>query len=391
MSSTKLSDSGLKDAPSATPSCAVRDPLQASAPCRVMQCVAYLGIDVSKATLDVALLRLGKLKHKAVANHGAGFASLVQWLAVHGVELGTLHVCLEATGPYGEACATALADAGCVVSVVNPARIKGFGQSELIRNKTDAVDAGLIARFCAAMHPSAWAAPTPEQRKLRALVDRVQALQDNLQQERNRQSLPVEVADARVSASLAAHVQFLERAIAQLRCDIDAHIDGNALLKHSAALLVSIDAVGAVTAAKVLAYAGDVSRFDSAKAFSAFVGVAPRQKRSGSSVRGRSVMGKGGSNALRHALFMPAMVAMRHNKVVVALAERLKARGLKGKAIIGAAMHKLAHLIYGVLHTQTPYRADWAKTAQSLQPAPADNSSHASQAKEVQPPRAALA
>jgi transposase len=129
--------------------------------------------------------------------------------------------------------------------------------------------------------------------------------------------------------------------------------------------LSSIDAIGDVTTAKVLAYAGDVRRFDSAKAFSAFVGVAPRQKRSGTSIKGRSMMGKGGSNALRHALFMPAMVAIRHNDVVKDLAQRLKAKGLKGKAIIGAAMHKLAHLIYGVLKTQTPYRADWVQRQQA--------------------------
>ena len=88
---------------------------------------------------------------------------------------------------------------------------------------------------------------------------------------------------------------------------------------------------------------------------------------------------------------MPAMVAMRFSDVVVALAERLKAKRLKGKEIIGAAMHKLAHLIYGVLRIQTPYRADWANPAQSVQPAPAGNSSDARQAKEVQPPRAVLA
>ena len=334
-------------------------------------CNAHLGIDVSKAKLDVALLRLGKLKHKVVANTPAGFEALLNWLRAQDVDLVKLHVCMEATGPYSEACATALADATCVVSVVNPARIKGFGQSELIRNKTDEVDAGLIARFCATMHPGSWLAPAPEQRKLRALVDRMQALQDNLQQERNR----LAVAQEQVRASIQAHVAYLDKAIVALKADIDEHIDSHWQLKHSQELLTSIDAVGDVTACKVLAYAGDVQRFDSAKAFSAFVGVAPRQKRSGSSVRGRSMMGKGGSNALRHALFMPAMVAMRYNDVVKDLALRLKARGLKGKAIIGAAMHKLAHLIYGVLKTQTPYRADWAKNANPKEVSPQEPAS----------------
>ncbi len=333
---------------------------------QTLQSTAHVGIDVSKAKLDIALLRSGKVKSKVLSNNAAGFAELVKWLLGQGLELGRTHVCMEATGPYSDGCATALADAGCVVSVVNPARVKGFGQSELIRNKTDEVDAALIARFCAAMHPDAWQAPSPEQRKLRSLVDRLQALQDSLQQERNRQALPEDMADIRVRQSIDEHVRYLEQAIAKLRQDIDDHIEGHPQLKASAALLTSIDAIGEVTTAKVLAYAGDVTRFDSAKAFSAFVGVAPRQKRSGTSIKGRSMMGKGGRNALRHALFMPAMVAIRHNDVVKALAERLKAKGLKGKAIIGAAMHKLAHLIYGVLKTQVPYRADWAKGSQGL-------------------------
>ena len=354
MSSTKFSD---------------RDPVSHGD--AAASCNAHLGIDVSKAKLDVPLLRLGKLKHKVVANTPAGFEALLNWLRVQDVDLVKLHVCMEAIGPYSEACATALADATCVVSVVNPARIKGFGQSELIRNKTDEVDAGLIARFCATMHPSSWLAPAPEQRQLRALVERMQALQDNLQQQRNR----LAVTQEQVRASIQAHVAYLAKAIVALKADIDEHIYSHWQLKHSQELLTSIDAAGDVTACKVLACAGDVQRFDSAKAFSAFGGVAPRQKRLGSSVRGRSMMGKGGSNPLRHALFMPAMVAMRYNDVVKDLALRLKARGLKGKAIVGGAMHKLAHLIYGVLKTQTLYRADWAKNANPMEVSPQEPAS----------------
>jgi transposase len=116
----------------------------------------------------------------------------------------------------------------------------------------------------------------------------------------------------------------------------------------------------------VLAYAGHVDRLESAKAFSAFIGVAPRQRRSGTTLQ-RTMMGKGGSNALRHALYMPAMVALRFNKTVAALGERLAARGMAKKAIIGAAMHKLAHLIYGVLKTRQPFRADWASIGKPQQ------------------------
>ncbi len=322
-----------------------------------------LGIDVSKAKLDVAFLRDGKLKHRSFDNRASGFEQLLSWIDERGVERRRLHVCMEATGPYSEACAMHLSDAGLRVSVVNPARVKGFAQSELSRNKTDQADAALIARFCAAMRPEPWQAPTPELRKLRALIERLQALQDNAQQERNR----LAVCDSAIRENIEAHLNFLLDAIAKLERDIDDHVDRHPDLRDRAKLLSSIDGIGALTASKVLAYAGHVDRFESAKAFSAFIGVAPRQRRSGTTLQ-RTMMGKGGSNALRHALYMPAMVALRFNKTVAALGERLAARGLAKKAIIGAAMHKLAHLIYGVLKTGQPFRTDWANTSSGQQP-----------------------
>lgn len=334
-----------------------RDCNDTSTPANYALPQVHLGIDVAKAKLDIALLRAGRVRNKVLPNTPTGFTALLAWLGDHGVDIAHLHACLEATGPYSEAIAIFLADAGAIVSVVNPLRIKGFGQSELVRNKSDEVDAALIARFCATMQPEPWQAPTPAQRKLRALIDRLQALADNAQQERNR----LQSANEAIAASIHAHLAFLEQEMAKLQREIDDHIDHHPDLKSRAQLLTSIDAVGSLTASKVLAYAGDVRRFASSKAFAAFIGVAPRHKRSGN-FQGRTTMGKGGSNALRQALFMPAMVAMRYNAQIKALAERLRAKGMKGKAIIGAAMHKLAHLIYGVLKNGVPYRTDWPTT-----------------------------
>ena len=115
--------------------------------------------------------------------------------------------------------------------------------------------------------------------------------------------------------------------------------------------------------AKVLAYAGNVSRFDSAKSLSAFAGVCPQQRQSGTSIKGRTVVSKRGHADLRKALYMPGMVAIRYNPLIKDMAERLKAKGMAPKAIISAAMHKLIHLIYGVLKTRQPFDANWAKKA----------------------------
>src|ERR1700712_2132326 len=147
----------------------------------------WVGIDVSKRKLDVACLNdVGKVKSKVFSNDSAGHSALLSWLSERGATLESAHVCMESTGPYSEAPAIALADASWKVSVVNPVRPKAFAQSEMIRNKTDRADAELLARFCAKMQPEVWQPPSLEQRQLRALVDRLQALKDMRQQESNR-------------------------------------------------------------------------------------------------------------------------------------------------------------------------------------------------------------
>ena len=146
--------------------------------------VSVLGIDIAKQKFDVALLLDGKTKHKSCKNSAEGFETLMLWLEKQGIQ--KVHACLEATGNYGEDLAIYLHEAGHTVSIVNPARIKGFAQSELIRTKTDKIDAGIIARFCLAMKPEPWIPPSPEIRSLRALVRRVDSLIDMRSQEKNR-------------------------------------------------------------------------------------------------------------------------------------------------------------------------------------------------------------
>lgn len=113
---------------------------------------SVVGIDVSKSKVDLALLRESKYKHKVFKNNKHGHESIVTWLSKLGVK--SAHICLESTNIYGEALAKVLHDAGYIVSIVNPARIKGFSQSELSRTKTDKADAAMIARFCLTMTPA---------------------------------------------------------------------------------------------------------------------------------------------------------------------------------------------------------------------------------------------
>lgn len=316
----------------------------------------WLGIDVSKRKLDVALLDArGKVKQRVFDNDSAGFSQLRKWLSERGAEPMDSRVCMEATGPYSEACATDLCDAGWVVAVVNPARVKGFAQSQLSRNKTDSADATMLARFSAQMHPDPWQPAPPEVRELRALVDRLQTLKDMQQQELNR--LEAHTGNPVLTASIQEHIDWLQRCVAELQRQIDDHIDGHPRLKQDAQLIESIPGMGQVTTPKVLAFLGDVRRFKNAKALAAFIGVTPRRRESGSSVRGRSTLSRAGHSQMRTALYMPALVASRHNPVVKAFGDRLRLSGLAPKAVIGACMHKLALLIYGVLRSERPFDA----------------------------------
>lgn len=320
----------------------------------------FVGIDVAKRKLDIALLYKGKVKSKVVENSPAGYALLLQWLAQQGAKTDVSHVCMEATGPYSEAVALALSDAGWTISVVNPARIKGFAQGELARNKTDRADAALLARFCLAMRPSVWIPPSQEWRQLRAWVDRLQALKDMRQQEVNRIEANQAANQPEVVKAIQMHVDWLDAQIKQLESDIDDHINRHPQLKQDAQLLLSIPGIGATTVAKLLAYAGDIKRFTNAKALAAFIGVMPRHKLSGSSVKGRTMMSRTGHADLRKVLYMPGMVGLRHNLVIREFGQRLRAKGMAPKAVVGAAMRKLAHLIYGVISSGMPFDAKLA-------------------------------
>lgn len=325
-----------------------------------------VGIDVSKSKLDVCVLKGEKLKTKVFRNTHAGHVELSEWLRQREL-LADTPIVLEATGPYSEGVAIALTDAGWAVSVVNPARVVGFAQSELARNKTDKADARLIAKFGQRADLDIWVAPSPATRQLRALIDRLQALIDMRQQEKNRLEALDHGTPTTVRRMVDEHIEWLNNQIKKVQSEIDDHIDGNPELRLDAELIESIPGIGRRAAAQFLAYIGDVRRFHNAKALAAFIGVTPRQKQSGSSINGRSRLSRAGHASARKSLFMPGMVAKRYNPVVIAMAKRLEVRGLTAKAIVGASMRKLVHLIYGVVKSGQPFDARIALSKLELQ------------------------
>jgi len=319
-----------------------------------------LGIDIAKLKFNICLLTLnGKLKHKVFPNTEVGFLQLDAWLSKQGAP--RVHVCMEATGTYGEALALHLHTAGHTVSVVNPAAIKAFAGSRLSRTKTDRVDAELIARFCRAQQPPAWTPPAIEVRHLQALVRRLQSLVEMRTMESNR--LEAIIANDMVKSSVEDHITYLNQQIKQAEALIRTHINNHPRLKQQSDLLDSIPGIGEATAATLLAEITDISQYESARQVAAYAGLVPRERQSGSSVRGRTRLSKIGNARLRKALYFPAITALRCSPFFKTWAEGLRQRGKCQMSVIGAAMRKLIHLAYGVLKTGRPFDPEWGKTA----------------------------
>lgn len=310
----------------------------------------FLGIDVAKNKLDVALLRPdGKWRQKVIDNTPAGFHTLANWLTSHGV--AGLHACMEATGIYWEDVAEFLAAQGVTVSVINPAQIKAFGASRLVRTKTDRVDAKLIAEFCRERQPEAWRAPPVSEQTLRALVLRLNALQAMQTQENNR----LQVAREAVKQGIEKHLDWLDKEIQALIKTIRDHINSHPDLKQKRDLLDSIPGLGERTIAVLLAFLGSPERFNNARQAAAFAGLDPRQFESGSSVKAKPRLSKIGHAFLRRAMYMPAMVTLYKTAWGKLFLSRLKAAGKPPMLIIGAMMRKLIHVAFGVLKSGLPF------------------------------------
>ncbi len=310
----------------------------------------HLGIDVAKAKLDCALrFANGKIKSKVVENNPQGFKTLSEWLAKH--DASEVHICMEATGVYWEAVAEYFANQGKVVSVINPVQIKAFGQSELLRTKTDAVDARLIARFCAERHPEPWQAPSLSEQSLRAMVLRLEALQVMRTQESNR----LEVSHEVVQPNILSHINWLDEQIKALMKQINQHLDRDGDLKNKRDLLESIPGVGERTTAILLSFYTNLDRFRNARQAVAFAGLDPQHHDSGSSVKKKVRLSKVGHAFLRKALYMPAMVTLYKTDWGNRFRQRLAAAGKPAKLIIGAMMRKLIHVAFGVLKSGLPF------------------------------------
>ena len=286
----------------------------------------FIGIDVSKQKLDCSLIRAerpDKLLHKVTANTPEGVAALLAWACgkAH-CTTAEFYVVLEATGPYHETAAQVLFEAGCKVSVVNPARTRDFAKSLGHKTKTDKVDAAVLVRYARERHTELrlWEPPPEQYRLLRTLQSRKQALEGDLRRECNR--LEKLQAGRRpepfVTASIERMVAHLESELEQLERALEDCIQSCPELERDRKLLLSIKGIGVVVSALLLPVLRP-GRFDKASQVAAYLGLVPVEYQSGSSVKGRPHLSKAGDGLIRAKLYMAAVTAISHNPDVKAL------------------------------------------------------------------------
>ena len=319
-----------------------------------------IGIDVSKAKLDALWLKdttTGANKTKIFANTAQGHAALVAW-AQHQTQSPpeALHFIMEATGVYNDALAHALYQAGAQVSVLNPAHVRDYAKSIGARTKTDKKDSGVLARYGATQQPRLWRPEPAEIRYLKALLSRYEAVNEDIQREKNRREKAEVSQMDEVITSINTVLEHMIKEKKRLERLINQHIDQHPGLKQDREFLESIPGIGPVVSRYMLSVLRS-REFASGPQSAAFLGLVPVHHESGSSVRGRARLSKTGNATVRAKLYMAAIVAIQHNPDIKKQYERLLKNGKTKMSALGAAMRKLVQICFGVLKHQKPYRA----------------------------------
>jgi transposase len=312
----------------------------------------FVGVDVAKDKFDVALEVNNNCYQECFSNDIKGYRTFLKWLNKY---TSQPWVCMEATGHYSELIADYLFEQKVRVSVVNPLQIKSFARAGLTRNKTDQLDARIIANYCKKMLPRVFV-PRPESHKeLKELINLLDALKGQLVRLTNQ--LHSTQCDS-VKKTIRKLIKSLENEIAKVEKQLDEIIKNNQALNENMGLLTSIQGVGKQTAYKVLAHVPDMSCFANAKQFAAFIGISPRQHQSGKS-QGKTRISRLGDARLRKVFYMAGLIAKRFNKRLQPFVTRLQANGKAPKAIICAVMRKLAHIVFSVLKNKRPFDVNY--------------------------------
>jgi len=309
----------------------------------------FVGIDVAKATLDIALRPSEQLWQ--IIYDDAQIEALVTQLS----ELSPTLIVIEATGGLERILVAALVAAKLPVVVINPRLARDFAKAIGRLAKTDRIDAQVLAHYGEAIRPSLRPLPDADTQQLRALVDRRRQLIDIMSAEQSR----LNTSTARIRDSIEHHLTWLRQQVAKLDDDLDGMLKASSLWREYDAILQSTPGVGPVlsrTLISQLPELGDLNR----KEVAALVGVAPFNRDSGT-WRGRRTIW-GGRATVRAVLYMSTLVATRYNPVIREFYERLLVSGKVKKVALIACMRKLLTILNAMIKHQQPWQPRVAKS-----------------------------
>jgi transposase len=304
----------------------------------------YVGIDVSKERLDVAIRPEGD--SFAVSRTGAGIDELIERLKNFSIRL----VAIEATGGFETVVAAGLAGASLPVVVVNPAQVRAFAQALGKRAKTDPIDAAVIAHFAEATKPQLRQLPDATTRLLAELVARRRQIVEMMGAESQRAR---HITAPRLKKGLARLRKALEKELSELDEDISDHVRGSPAWAEKEDLLASVPGIGPTIARSLIAELPELGSLDR-RQIAALVGLAPWTRQSGQ-WRGKSFIG-GGRSSVRRVLFMGAMVAARFNPTLKLFRDKLVAAGKPKLVAIIAVARKLLTILNAILRDKSPWQ-----------------------------------
>jgi transposase len=302
----------------------------------------FVGIDVSKDKLDVAVL--GEKSTLQFASNKKGIAKLVQQMLALAPKL----IVVEATGGYEEALVLALFEAGLPVALVSPQRVRQYAKAKGLLAKTDTLDAQILAEYGKTMQPRLFVGKSEERRRLAALVGRRNQLMDMLQAEKNR----LRTSSPEMKSSLDRSIAFLKTELKDLDVQIQVCMHTYEELGEQEKLLRTAKSVGPVTAATLLADLPELGQLDR-KQIAALVGVAPMNKDSGKKRGYRKT--KGGRPDVRNVLYMSTLNGIQHNSVIQTQYDQLVKRGKEKKVAITACMRKFLTILNAMMRDQQPF------------------------------------
>lgn len=310
----------------------------------------FVGVDVSKEQLDVAVIPTGE--SFSVRRTPAGITDLVSRLQAQSPTL----VVLEATGGFEAPLASALAAASVPVVVINPRQVRDFAKAHGPLAKSDSLDAAILARFAQAIRPAVRPLPDENVRLFQSLVTRRRQVLDMMTAERHR--LPL--AARPIRRDIEAHLRWLERRLKDLDTEIQRAVQDSPLWRAQDDLLQSVPGVGPTLAVTLIGHLPELGRL-SRRQIAALVGLAPFVRDSGKQRGQRTIWG--GRAHVRTVLYMATLVSTRHNPVIRAFYQKLCAAGKAKKVALTACMRKLLTILNAMIKYKTPWRNSLASAA----------------------------